>query len=87
MRVAQAFPSIQEVRASNQGVYASIMDLINDNQDAIALFVKTPEGVISLIDNTKEMAIEENSIIAYIGRPMDFEDVMTSKTSEPSPED
>jgi hypothetical protein len=33
------------------------------------------------------MAIEENSIIAYIGRPMDFEDVMTSKTSEPSLED
>ena len=87
MRVAQAFPSIQEVRASNQGVYASIMDLINDNQDAIALFVKTPEGVISLVDNTKEMAIEENSIIAYIGRPMDFEDVMTSKTSEHSLED
>ena len=57
------------------------MDLINDNQDAIALFVKTPEGVISLVDNIKEMAIEENSIIAYIGRPMDFEDVMTSKTS------
>ena len=87
MRVAQAFPSIQEVRASNQGVYASIMDLINDNQDAIALFVKTPEGVISLVDNIKEMAIEENSIIAYIGRPMDFEDVLTSKMSEPSPED
>ena len=87
MRVAEAFPSIQEVRASNQGVYSSIMDLINDNQDAIALFVKTPEGVISLVDNIKEMAIEENSIIAYIGRPMDFEDVMTSKMSEPSSED
>jgi hypothetical protein len=51
------------------------------------LFVKTPEGVISLVDNIKEMAIEENSIIAYIGRPMDFEDVLTSKMSEPSLED
>jgi len=63
-------------------MYTSIMDLINDNQDAIALFVKSPEGVISLIDNIKEIAIEENSIIAYIGRPMDFEGVMTSKTPE-----
>jgi Trk K+ transport system NAD-binding subunit len=86
MRVAEAFPSIQEVQASSVEMYLSIIELINDNQDAIALFVKSPEGVITLIDNTKQMVIEENTIIAYIGRPMDFEDVMTTKTSEPFPE-
>jgi hypothetical protein len=86
MRVAEAFPSIQEVQASSVEMYLSIIELINDNQDAIALFVKSPEGVITLIDNTKQMVIEENTTIAYIGRPMDFEDVMTTKTSEPSPE-
>ena len=60
-----------------------INDLINQNKDAIALFVKSTEGVIALIDNSKEIVIEQNTTIAYLGRPMDFEDVMTNKTSDP----
>lgn len=86
MRVAEAFPSIQEIQASTRQMYTGILDLINDNQDAIALFVKSPEGVISLVDGVKDTAIEENTTIAYIGRPMDFEDVMTTQTPEPSPQ-
>ena len=53
MRVAEAFPSIQEVQASTRQMYTGILDLINDNQDAIALFVKSPEGVISLVDGVQ----------------------------------
>jgi hypothetical protein len=83
MRVAEAFPSIQEVKASSLEIYTDIIELINNNQDAIALFAKSPDGVITLIDNTKQIALEENTTIAYIGRPMDFEDVMTNKTLEP----
>lgn len=83
MRVAEAFPSIQEVKASSLEIYTDIIELINNNQDAIALFAKSPDGVITLIDNTKQTALEENTTIAYIGRPMDFEDVMTNKTLEP----
>jgi NhaP-type Na+/H+ or K+/H+ antiporter/Trk K+ transport system NAD-binding subunit len=80
MRVAQAFPSIQEVQASSPEIYKDMIELINDNQDAIALFVKNPQGVISLVDSVKDSALEEKTIIAYIGRPMDFEDVMTTTT-------
>ena len=83
MRVAEAFPSIQEVQASSLEIYTGIIELINNNQDAIALFVKSTEGVIALIDNSKEIVIEQNTTIAYLGRPMDFEDVMTNKTTEP----
>merc|ERR1712194_685092 len=68
MRVAEAFPSIQEVQASSPEVYTDIIELINNNQDAIALFAKSPDGVITLIDNTKQTALEENTTIAYIGR-------------------
>ena len=82
MRVAQAFPSIQEVQASSPEIYKDMIELINNNQDAIALFVKNPQGVISLVGSTKDSAIEEKTIIAYIGRPMDFEDVMTAKTPQ-----
>jgi Trk K+ transport system NAD-binding subunit len=80
MRVAQAFPSIQEVQASSPEIYKDMIELINDNQDAIALFVKNPQGVISLVGSVKDSALEEKTIIAYIGRPMDFEDVMTTTT-------
>ena len=82
MRVAEAFPSIQEVQASSPEIYKDMIDLINDNQDAIALFVKNPQGIISLVGSVKDSAIEEKTIIAYIGRPMDFEDVMTTKTPQ-----
>merc|ERR1711865_1160404 len=71
MRVAEAFPSIQEVQASSLEIYTGIIELINNNQDAIALFVKSTEGVIALIDNSKEIVIEQNTTIAYLGRPMD----------------
>ena len=82
-RVAEEYPSIQEIEVSNQAVFTGAIDLINQNKDAIALFVKSTEGVIALIDNSKEIVIEQNTTIAYLGRPMDFEDVMTNKTSEP----
>ena len=82
-RVAEEYPSIQEIEVSNQAVFTGAINLINQNKDAIALFVKSTEGVIALIDNSKEIVIEQNTTIAYLGRPMDFEDVMTNKTSEP----
>lgn len=82
-RVAEEYPSIQEIEVSNQAVFTGAIDLINQNKDAIALFVKSTEGVIALIDNSKEIVIEQNTTIAYLGRPMDFEDVMTNKTSDP----
>ena len=84
MRVAQAFPSIQEVLAPSVDIYKEMIQLIGSNQDAIALFAKSPEGVITLIGNTNEITLEQNTTIAYIGRPMDFEDVMTTKSTPSS---
>ena len=84
MRVAQAFPSIQEVLAPSVDIYKEMIQLIGSNQDAIALFAKSPEGVITLIGNTNEITLEQNTTIAYIGRPMDFEDVMTTKPTPSS---
>jgi NhaP-type Na+/H+ or K+/H+ antiporter/Trk K+ transport system NAD-binding subunit len=86
-RVAEEYPSIQEIEVFNQKVFTNIIDLINENKDAIPLFVKSKDGVISLIDNLKEIVINENTTIAYLGRPMDFEDVMIAKNEEPSKED
>jgi NhaP-type Na+/H+ or K+/H+ antiporter/Trk K+ transport system NAD-binding subunit len=85
-RVAEEYPSIQEIEIFNQKVFTNIIDLINENKDAIPLFVKSKEGVISLIDNLKEIVINENTTIAYLGRPMDFEDVMIAKNEEPPKE-
>jgi Trk K+ transport system NAD-binding subunit len=85
-RVAEEYPSIQEIEVFNQTVFTKIIDLINENKDAIPLFVKSKEGVISLIDNLKEIVINENTTIAYLGRPMDFEDVMIAKNEEPKKE-
>jgi NhaP-type Na+/H+ or K+/H+ antiporter len=86
-RVAEEYPSIQEIEVSNQNMFTNIIDLINDNEDAIPLFIKSPEGEIKLIDNLKEKAIDEGTVIAYLGKPMDFEDVMIAKNEESPLED
>jgi hypothetical protein len=80
--VAQEFPSIQEIRVTNHEMYLNIIKLINDNKDAIPLFVKNPAGYIALIDNLKEVEAEDGSIIAYLGKPMDFEDVVIAKMED-----
>lgn len=85
-RVAQEFPSIQEVQISSQEMFSNVIDLINKNDDAIPLFLKSPEGDIELLDNVKHLIIEAGTIIAYLGKPMDFEDVVIAKT-EVSPKD
>lgn len=80
--VAREFPSIQEIEVNDQKVFMKILTILNENKDAIPLFVKGPEGKLHLIENQKEIEIKQGSVVAYLGKPMDFEDVVTAKLDE-----
>jgi len=80
--VARDYPSIQEIEVTDRGMFLRVLDMIRDNKDAIALFIKNPEGHIDLLDTLDEVPVENGSIIAYLGKPIDFEDVITATQEE-----
>lgn len=80
--VAREFPSIQEIEVNDEKVFERIVTILNENKDAIPLFVKGPEGKLVLIEKQKEIEIKQGSVVAYLGKPMDFEDIVTAKLDE-----
>ncbi len=76
--VARAYPSIQEIEVSDNDMFFRVLNLIQENHDAIPLFMKTPDGTIELLDTLSELHIASGTSIAYLGKPMDFEDVVTA---------
>lgn len=76
--VARAYPSIQEIEVSDNDMFFRVLNLIQENHDAIPLFMKTPDGTIELLDTLFELDIASGTSIAYLGKPMDFEDVVTA---------
>ncbi|GER58624.1 cation:proton antiporter [Patiriisocius marinus] len=86
-QVARDFPSIQEIEVNDHEMFLKMLESIRDNRDAIPLFIKSPEGQIDLIDTLKEINVEDGTIIAYLGKPIDFEDIVTAKLEVPINED
>jgi len=80
--VARKYPSIQEIKVDSKNQFLRILNIIEDDDDAIALFLKTPKGDIKLIHKPTEMEVDEKSEVAYLGKPMDFEDVANATRDE-----
>jgi len=76
--VARAYPSIQEIEVNDKDMFFRVLKLIQENRDAIPLFMKTSEGGIELLDSLSDLTVDAGTIIAYLGKPMDFEDVVTA---------
>ncbi|MFC7356191.1 cation:proton antiporter [Jejudonia soesokkakensis] len=76
--VARDYPSIQEIEVEDYNMFLKVLEIIRENKEAIPLFIKDPEGNVDLIDTLKEINIENGTVIAYLGKPMDFEDVVTA---------
>lgn len=77
--VANNFPSIQEIPVDSQEDFMSLLEIINTDENAIALFVKRSNGFLDILNSPSEMEITENSHLVYIGKPMDFEELMNTK--------
>ncbi|PHR13785.1 MAG: cell shape-determining protein [Aequorivita sp.] len=73
--VAHDFPSIQEIPVESESQFLRVLNIIGENENAIPLFLKRPNGFLDLITAPDELEIEEGSALVYLGKPMDFEDV------------
>lgn len=77
MDLAERYPSIQEIKIKDKNHYKTIIDLTNQDKDIIPLFIKDADKKIKIISSfSKEIKeVEENSFLAYIGKPIDIEEV------------
>ncbi|MDC8002301.1 sodium:proton antiporter [Aequorivita todarodis] len=82
MEVAQDFPSIQEIPVGSHNQFLRVLNIIGENENAIPLFLKRPNGFLDLITAPTELEVEEGSSLVYLGKPMDFEDVVNATRSE-----
>ncbi len=76
--VAENFPSIQEIPVESDDQFLRVLQFIGENENAIPLFLKHENGFLDLINTTEEMDVEEGSSLVYLGKPMDFEDVVNA---------
>ncbi len=77
MELAEKYPGIQEIKIKDKKRYKTIIDITKEDADIIPLFIKSPNKKISIISsNSEEMdLIEEDSFLAYIGKPIDIEEI------------
>lgn len=80
--VAQDFPSIQEIPVENHNQFLRVLNIIGENENAIPLFLKRPNGFLDLITAPAELEVEQGSSLVYLGKPMDFEDVVNATRTE-----
>lgn len=81
-QVAQEFPSIQEIPVENHNQFLRVLNIVGEDKNAIPLFLKHPDGFLDLITSPTELETEEGSNLVYLGKPMDFEDVVNATRSE-----
>ena len=81
-QVALDFPSIQEIPVENHNQFLRILNIVGENENAIPLFLKRPDEFLELINTPTELQVEVGSSLVYLGKPMDFEDVVNATRSE-----
>ncbi len=87
-QVAHDYPSIQEIEVYDNTKFLKVLEVLKSHDDAIPLFKKDEDGGITFIDTLKEVDITERTVIAYLGKPIDFEEVITATMEiEPLTED
>ncbi len=77
IELAERYPSIQEIKVKDNNHYKNLIEITKKDKDIIPLFIKDANKKIRIISSfSEEMEqVEEDSFLAYIGKPIDIEDV------------
>ena len=79
MDLTRKHPSIQEIDLEDKKHYKKLIEMSNNDEDIIPLFVKDNEGEFHIIssNNLEFENIEEGYQLVYLGKPFDVEEVPT----------
>ncbi|MGO3183012.1 MAG: cation:proton antiporter [Aequorivita sp.] len=81
-QVAAEFPSIQEIPVESHNQFLRVLNIISENEDAIPLFLKHDDDHLDLLNSPSEIEVEAGASLVYLGKPMDFEDVVNATRTE-----
>ncbi|MHA7056886.1 cation:proton antiporter [Aquimarina sp. M1] len=75
--LAEKYPVINEIKVNNKEHYISLIKITKKDQEIVPLFIKDPEKGIRIISAFSEKVenIKEDSVLAYLGKPIDVEEV------------
>ena len=80
--VANEYPSIQEIPIDSHDEFVRFLQIIEKDDDVIALFLKRPGGFLDIVSVHAKMEVEKGSHLVYIGKPMDQEAVLNTRRTE-----
>ncbi|WP_108869017.1 cation:proton antiporter [Aquimarina aquimarini] len=77
IELAEKFPGIQEIKIKDNKQYKTLINLTKEDKNIIPLFIKDTNKNIKIISSYSEEIeqVEEESFLAYIGKPIDIEDI------------
>ena len=77
LEVTRKHPSIQEVDLEDKEHYEKLIEITNNDNEIIPLFVKDLEGELHIISSYNLVVdkIEEGYQLVYLGKPIDVEKV------------
>ncbi len=80
VKLAEKYPGIQEIKIKDKKHYKNLIDITKEDKEIIPLFIKDSDVNIRIISSfSEEMELVENdSFLAYIGKPIDIEEVKKS---------
>ncbi|MGO3706480.1 MAG: cation:proton antiporter [Mesonia hippocampi] len=77
MEIARKYPQIQELKLNSLEHLRGLLELIKINPESIPLFVKNPQGELSIIPAHNRdqylTTIEEGSYLVYVGKTLEYE--------------
>ena len=76
--VVNNFPSIQEIPVDSHAQFMRVLNIIENDDNAIALFLKQTDKTLNIVSSPAEMEVSKGSNLVYIGKPMDFEEVFNA---------
>ncbi len=78
--VANNFPGISEIVIHEKKQLINIMEVVKKEQDIVPLFIRIPDGEITIITDIQEVIenYTKNSLLAYLGKPLDLESLKYS---------
>lgn len=67
--VARKFPKIHEIEIDSKAHFDSLIDIANNNNDVIPLFVKLKSGFLDIIPaSSKDVRLDDESQFVYLGK-------------------
>ena len=66
-------PNITEVKIANKEEYDKVLEMLSEEEKAVALFIEKGTGIYLIPEFEETEAIKENLVLSYLGKKMNFQ--------------